>query len=59
MCKHIKLPFLADYSFKICENPSKFSKSVRVVDDYADTQFKKKSNYICCYFFVRFLIFQK
>ena len=37
MCEHIKIPFLADCSFKICGKPSKFSKSVCVVSDYADT----------------------
>ena len=38
MCKHIiKNLFLAHGFFKICEKPSKFSKSVRVVIDYADT----------------------
>ena len=37
MCKHIEIPFLADCSFKICDKPSKLSKSVHVVIDYADT----------------------
>ena len=29
--KLTKVPFFHDYSFKICEKPSKFSKSVHVV----------------------------
>ena len=33
MCKHTQIFFLPDCSFKICEKPSKFSKSVRVVFD--------------------------
>ena len=32
-----KYLFLPDCSFKICEKPSKFSRSVTVVVDYGDT----------------------
>ena len=37
MCKDTQIHFLPDCSFKICEKPSKFSKSVRLVIDYANT----------------------
>ena len=46
-----KYRFLTDCSFKICEKPLKFSKSVQLVIDVS-AQFSKISNYIFCYFFL-------
>ena len=56
---HLNIFFLHDCFLKISEKPSKFSKSVGVVVDYADTQFSEISDYFFCYICLLVLKFSK
>ena len=64
VCKLMQIHFFShDCPFKICEKPSKFSESVRVVLFVSscvvnNTQFSKISNYIFITFFISLFLFQ-